>query len=160
MRRPPVIVVDTNVFIAARFNPRSSSAKIIDLCIEGKCVPLISWRLWRETEAILKRVNAEAEFGEKFSRFLKKAQTVDVRYELPLVMEDPDDNKFLNCALFGKADYLVTSDEHLLKLDEYLGVKIRQPSHFLNSIGLKAGEGERRGRRRYKRNRSRKFRQG
>jgi predicted nucleic acid-binding protein len=68
---------------------------------------------------------------------LREAKTVEIDRELPLIMEDPDDNKFLNCALFGKADYLVTSDQHLLKLEEYLGIRICKPSQFLRIIKRK-----------------------
>jgi predicted nucleic acid-binding protein len=102
-------------------------------------VPLVSWKLRRETESILKRVRVETEFDKKFGAFLRKVKTVKINRELPLIMEDPDDNKFLNCALFGKADYLVTSDQHLLKLREYLGIKICKPSQFLKIIGHKKG---------------------
>lgn len=147
VKRAPRVVLDTNVFMAARFNPGSSSAQILTLCVKGRCIPLLSWKLRREIESILKRTKAGGEFDRKFGKLLKQAKTVRVERELPLVMEDPDDNKFLNCALFGKADYLVTSDDHLLKLGEYLGIKICKPSKFLRSIGRPRGRRRKRVRR-------------
>ena len=130
MKRPRV-VLDTNTFVAARFNPGSASARIIDLCIGGECQALLSAKLRAEIESVLRRVRAGEEFRAKVRAFLRSAEVVRVARELPLVMEDPEDNKFLNCALRGKADYLVTSDRHLLKLGEFSGTKICKPSQFL-----------------------------
>jgi putative PIN family toxin of toxin-antitoxin system len=131
--------------MAARFNPGSSSARVIELCIQKKCVPLVSWKIRREIESVMKRVKVGSDFDKKFSVFLKHAKTVKINRELPLLMEDPDDNKLLNCALFGKADYLVTSDEHLLKLGKYLGVEICKPSQFVKGVGRRKGRRRRGG---------------
>lgn len=48
-----------------------------------------------------------------------------------MVKEDSEDNKFLECALEGKADYLITSDRHLLELGEFAQTKICKPTQFL-----------------------------
>ncbi len=127
----PKLVLDTNAFVAAFYNQNSASAHIIDLCCRGKCQAVFSTRLRKEIESILKQIKANKGFRERVQKFFKGAHTVRVAREIPLVMEDPDDNKFLNCALLGEADYLVTSDQHLLKLGEYLGTKICKPSQFL-----------------------------
>jgi len=130
--RKPKVVLDTNTFISAYYNPNSASAQIIDLCRGGKCQAVFSPRLRKEVELILKQVKARKEFQAVVREFFRGARIVKITREIPLVMEDPDDNKFLNCALRGKANYLVTSDHHLLKLGEYLGTKICKPSQFLS----------------------------
>ncbi len=127
----PRVVPDTNLFIGARFNPRSSSAKILDLCLKGNFKALLSSRVKAEVRSMLGRVGGGDEFRSKIRRLLREAEEVRVKEEIPLLMEDPDDNKLLNCALWGRADYLITNDRHLLKFREYLGVKIRRPSEFL-----------------------------
>ena len=127
----PTVVLDTNAFIAAYFNPRSASAHIINLCCRGKCQAVFSPRLRKEIESVLKQIGAGERFRAKVQEFFEGARMIRITREIPLIMEDPDDNKFLNCALQGGADYLVTSDRHLLKLGEYLGVKICKPSQFL-----------------------------
>lgn len=48
---------------------------------------------------------------------------------------DPDDNKFLEAALAGRADYVVTGDKDLRDLEEHEGVKIRFPEEFLEESG-------------------------
>ena len=37
---------------------------------------------------------------------------VDARYHWNLITEDPDDNKFVDCAIFCNADYIVSEDQH------------------------------------------------
>ena len=132
----PRLVLDTNTFVAARFNPRSASAQIIDLCIEGECQAVLSTKLRAEVELILKRVRADEDFLEKMRRFLESAEVVRIAREFPFIMEDPEDNKFLNCAIRGKADYLVTSDRHLLKLGDYLETRVCKPSQLLVALGV------------------------
>jgi hypothetical protein len=125
------IVLDTNVFIAARFNPKSSSAKIIDLCIKKKYEPIFTSYLRKETELILENVKAGKKFRQKVRRLFKSALWVRPTRKISVIKEDPDDNKFLECAFKGRADYLITSDRHLLELGEFAGTKIRKPAHFL-----------------------------
>jgi uncharacterized protein len=48
------------------------------------------------------------------------------------VVTDPDDNKFVEAALEGKAEYIVSQDKHLLILKEYRGIKVLHPNEFLD----------------------------
>lgn len=47
------------------------------------------------------------------------------------ICRDPDDNKFLNCALLGGADYLISGDNDLLVLKIIGSSKIVTPAEFL-----------------------------
>ena len=51
-----------------------------------------------------------------------------------VIREDPDDNMILECAIEGNVDYLITNDNHLLKLKEFEGIKIVNPIDFLNIL--------------------------
>jgi len=125
------VVLDTNVFIAAYFNRKSASARIIDLCLENKHKLIFSPRLRKELRLILKNVRAEREFREKIRSLFVNASKVKPTKKVFTVKEDPEDNKFLECALEGKADYLITSDRHLLELGEFAQTKICKPTQFL-----------------------------
>ncbi len=48
-----------------------------------------------------------------------------------IIKEDPDDNKFIEAAIAGKADLIVSQDRHLLKLKNYGKIKIITPEEFL-----------------------------
>jgi len=50
------------------------------------------------------------------------------------VVSDPDDNKFVEAALEGMAQYIVSQDKHLLVLKEYHGVKVLNPDEFLKLL--------------------------
>jgi putative PIN family toxin of toxin-antitoxin system len=49
----------------------------------------------------------------------------------PVILEDPTDDIFLACAVSGTADALVSGDMHLLRLGQYNGIPILDPSAFL-----------------------------
>ena len=48
-----------------------------------------------------------------------------------IVREDPDDNKILECAIAAKADFIITGDSHLLKLENFKSIKIVTANEFL-----------------------------
>lgn len=125
------MVLDTNIFIAAYFNRKSASARIIDLCLKNEHKLIFSPQLRKEVKLILKNVKAEKEFQEKIRSLFMNASEVKPTQKVFAVKEDPEDNKFLECALEGKADYLITSDRHLLELGEFAQTKICKPTQFL-----------------------------
>lgn len=49
---------------------------------------------------------------------------------------DSDDDKFLECAVEGNANFIVSQDSHLLKLKEFRGIRILTPSAFLTHQAL------------------------
>ncbi len=46
-------------------------------------------------------------------------------------MDDPDDNKFLECAVEAKAEFVICGDPHLLRIGRYKAVKIVDVEEFL-----------------------------
>ncbi|PTL35659.1 hypothetical protein CLG94_07790 [Candidatus Methylomirabilis limnetica] len=53
---------------------------------------------------------------------------------LTVISEDPPDDHYLECAIEGDADYIVSGDQHLLELGEYQGIRILTPRAFLNIL--------------------------
>ncbi|MBF0404378.1 PIN domain-containing protein [Candidatus Magnetominusculus xianensis] len=47
---------------------------------------------------------------------------------------DPDDDKFLSCAIEGEADYVVSGDEHLLSIKHYKGIQIVNSAAFVKIL--------------------------
>jgi predicted nucleic acid-binding protein len=43
------------------------------------------------------------------------------------VCEDPDDDKFLSCAIAGKSNIIISGDKHLLRVSGYKGIKVLRP---------------------------------
>jgi putative PIN family toxin of toxin-antitoxin system len=53
---------------------------------------------------------------------------------LDVVRDDPADNRYLECAVEGAADHLVSGDQDLLDVQEYGGVRIITPKAFLDVL--------------------------
>lgn len=47
------------------------------------------------------------------------------------ICDDPDDDKFLACALASKSKTIVSGDKHLLKVSGYKGIEVLKPRNFL-----------------------------
>ena len=54
----------------------------------------------------------------------------------PAIVEDPDDDAVLSCAVAANADLVVSGDPHLLKLEQYEGVPIITPAEAVERLGL------------------------
>ena len=126
------IVLDTNVIISGLWSgpPR----KIVDNWQEGKVQVIVSQEILTEYLAVLERFNLPTEIQEDFLLlFVESEKTVFVKPSHPVVVikEDPADNKFLSCALEGKADYIVSGDHHLLQLSHYSSIPIITPREFV-----------------------------
>lgn len=52
----------------------------------------------------------------------------------PVVLDDPDDDAVLACALAAGASYLISSDRHLLRLERYHSVQIISPRTFFTAL--------------------------
>jgi len=62
------------------------------------------------------------------------AEFVDPQEDIAAVEDDPDDDKFLEAAVAGDVDYLVSGDRHLLDLDSFRGVEIVEPRTFYERL--------------------------
>ena len=61
-------------------------------------------------------------------------ETIRVRRRLAVVRRDPDDDKFLECAVAGRAQYLVTGDRDLRELGTFRGTTILTAGEFLERM--------------------------
>ena len=130
------VVLDTNVFISSFFggNPRA----VIDLWKTGRLTLCLSQDILDEYMEVLQRLGLDSapELDELLkllatgSHILFTIRTPDVR-----VVADPDDDRFIACALALKAAYIVTGDKALLDVRHHEGIEIVTPRGFLDIIG-------------------------
>lgn len=140
-------VIDANQFVSALLKPESNPAEILKLAREGKIQLVISPDIVNEIRAVLlypkimKRHRRTSEQIELFlKRLLKTAVVTHSRASLDIIKDDPSDNKYLECAVDGRADYIISGDCHLTDLRSFHGIKIVTPSQFLKTLkqgGLK-----------------------
>jgi len=119
-----------------------ASKKIIDKVENKKLILVLSepileeyFRVLNYTDIQQKIKNRNLEMRQSVLRIVYIAEIVDVKTKITAVVEDPDDNKIIECAVDGQVNYLITKDNHLLKLKEYYGIKIMSPEEFLNVCG-------------------------
>ena len=62
------------------------------------------------------------------------AEFVDPDEEITAVDDDPDDDKFLEAAVAGNVDYIVSGDRHLLDLGSFRGIEIVEPRAFYERL--------------------------
>ena len=127
------VVVDTNVFVSSFFggNPR----KIIDLWKHGQVTLCISRPIFDEYMAVLRRLGLqnEQELEELVGLFARGFQVLFCAKtpELHVVEKDPNDNKFIECAVELKADFIISGDKALTSIEDYMGIRIVTPKEFL-----------------------------
>ncbi len=136
---PPRVVLDTNLLIAAYFNPRSASHALLEEARAGRVRVLWSDAVRREATRILGNVVRAAGGAGRPALSLDDLYRAENRVSDPppirAVAEDPDDDKLLACAVGGGADLLVTNDRHLLQFQTFQGVAVVTPSEARKRLG-------------------------
>ena len=129
------VVVDTNVFVSSFFggNPR----KIVNLWKTGEVTLCLSRPIIDEYIEVLRRLGLQdgKELGELLGLFARGFHVVFTANtpELHVVEDNPDDDKFIECAVALKADYIISGDKALTAIQEYMDIKIVNPKEFIAS---------------------------
>ena len=128
------VVLDTNAVISALLFSGVSS-KLVSLWQDGLITPLLSREILDEELRVLsyrKFELTEKEIKELIQEeILPYAEVVKPKRRLRVIQRDPADNKFLECAVAGKAGVIVSGDKDLLSLDQYRKIRIQSPAQFL-----------------------------
>jgi putative PIN family toxin of toxin-antitoxin system len=127
------VVLDTNVFVSSFFggNPR----KIVDLWKTAEITLCLSKPIIDEYVEVLRRLGLqnERELDELLGLFARGFHVLFTAKtpELHVVEEDPDDDKFIECAVALKAAFVISGDKNLTAVQEYMGIKMVTPREFL-----------------------------
>lgn len=128
------VVMDTNVFVSSFFggNPR----KIIDLWKDGSIHLCLSREIIDEYVEVLQRMGLqnEKELEELLDLFARGFHVVFTAQTptLHVIDKDPDDNKFIECAVALKAAAVISGDKAVLDIKNYMGIQIMTPKDFLH----------------------------
>jgi len=71
--------------------------------------------------------------GEVVEAILSIVELIPDPQPEPVVVDDPDDDHVIACAVAGEAAWLVSGDSHLLRLVVYRGIRIGSPKDFLDA---------------------------
>jgi putative PIN family toxin of toxin-antitoxin system len=61
----------------------------------------------------------------------EQALWIEPQEKLDVIAADESDNRYVECAVAGGAQYIITGDEHLLELGEYEGIRVLTPAAFV-----------------------------
>lgn len=113
------VVVDTNCLL--RMIPlRSKYRQAWDAFLDGRYVMCVSNEIISEYMEILSQKVSEG-FAENIVNAIIRnynVRRVEPRFNFGLITSDPDDNKFVDCAIIANADYIVSEDRHFNELKE------------------------------------------
>jgi putative PIN family toxin of toxin-antitoxin system len=127
------IVLDTNVVVSALITPFGNAARILDMVISGDLNLLYDDRILSEYREVLLR----EKFGFKeydVDTLLEYIETEGLRIASTISNEpllDKADIPFLEVAVSGKADALITGNKRHFKVKSAKGLKILSPEEFL-----------------------------
>lgn len=138
------VVLDTNVLVSAFLSSKGSPAQVLEALRQERFELVGSEAIFAEYQEVLsyEKVQAlhqmsKAKITAVINALKGSALIVEPSPALVGVLRDPDDTKFLECAVAGRAPYIVSQDLDLLSVKEYQGIQIISPGLFLKI--LKAG---------------------
>jgi uncharacterized protein len=128
------VVIDTNVLISSLFLATSTPAQAVDKAVT-KAQLVATMETLRE---LIEKLHAQ-----KFDRYVRRerrdallervaslVEIIDVLQSIR-ASRDPKDDKFLEAAVNGRADAIVTGDKDLLDLNPFRGIAIVTPAAYL-----------------------------
>lgn len=132
------VVADTNVVVSRYVAPHGIVVRILNRWQQNAFDLLVSEAILAEYQRVLAYPRLRARHGlsdEQISAVVDDFREIGLLIEpevsISAVEDDPDDDKFLECAVAGGAEYIVTGDSHLLNLKQFQGIQILSPAAFL-----------------------------
>jgi putative PIN family toxin of toxin-antitoxin system len=131
------LIFDSNIIVSAALFYNSKPAVALRIA-ELKFDLLISTEIIEELEAVFRKEKFDkytsfANRQDFLTNYIARSELKDANIKIT-DCRDPKDNKFLELAIDGKADYIITGDEDLLVLHPYQNVSILTPAAFLELL--------------------------
>lgn len=131
-------VLDTNVLISSVISTGTPHTVVV-AGFQGEYQIVVSVATLTEfRETLLKYPDRfhmdEEEIQREVETIRYFAEFVIPEEDIAVVDDDPDDDKFLEVAVAGNVDYLVSGDRHLLDLNSYRGIDIVTPREFYDYL--------------------------
>lgn len=130
------ITIDTNILVSA-LGWNGAEASVVEMVLESKLELYLSTEILSEFFRVVKYPKfrfADSEIDGFIGRLLSNSVIVNPSQPVKVIIDDPADNKILECALEGKSEFIISGDRHLLSLGEYEGIKILRAVDFLKVL--------------------------
>ncbi len=130
-------VIDTNVLASALIKPDSPAGRVLRMLGEGKFELVFSRAVLDELIRVLAYPKLRQKYKISRTDIEKIIAILVLRGEMVIpsqsihVFRDAHDDIFIEAAVSGRADYLVTGDSDLLGLKKFKNIRIISPGDFL-----------------------------
>lgn len=130
-------IIDTGVFIRGIIG-KASSRDVLEEFKKGTFILYISPLIYEEILGTLarakfkeiiscERIQEIAELIKERASFISPSEKIDI-------VRHKEDNKFIECALAAKANFLISTDKDLLSIEKYKDVNIATPHQFIKYL--------------------------
>ena len=131
------VILDTNLLVSRILTPDSVTASAVRMIIDH-CHLLVSQATMDEFALILTRIQSKGYIKQDEALLLIHAYKEIVEW-VPIIervqaCRDPKDDKFLELAVNGKAEYIITGDKDLLVLHPFNNIKILSTKAFIETL--------------------------
>jgi putative PIN family toxin of toxin-antitoxin system len=126
-------VLDTNIVISSALG--GALVLILERWAEGEFTVIVTSDILREYFEVLNRpkFKLKQETIDKITRYIYQfSEFVIPEERIKRIGADPADDKFLEAAIAGKADFVVSGDNHLLGLKEFRSIPILSGHEFMD----------------------------
>jgi putative PIN family toxin of toxin-antitoxin system len=130
------VVVDTNVLISGVFFG-GMPARVLEAWRDGKFDLVASSDILEEYRRVGEELAARftgVSLASLLALLVMTAEIIEPPGLTEQVSRDPDDDKFIACALAGDCQCIISGDKDLLELSGYQGIKVVAPREFLESV--------------------------
>ena len=130
------VVFDTNILVSA-WLWEGNESKLIESVEEGIIHGYSSEQLIKELCRTLRYPRFDLSQDDVASirgYYLLLFKIVRPKQTISIILEDPEDNRVLECALEAEADYVVSGNHHLLSFGEFRGIKIVKAVELLKVL--------------------------
>jgi putative PIN family toxin of toxin-antitoxin system len=131
-------VIDTNQFVSSLISKQGPSAQLIDRWRQQKFILVTSPEIIAEIQRVLEYPHiskkyklSKSDVQSLLTLIAHEAVVIPKLPDVHVIKDDPDDDKFLECALAARAEYIVSGDRHLLSLGSYKSISIITVKEFL-----------------------------
>jgi len=135
------IVLDTNVLISGIYFS-GLPGKILQAWRAQKLQLAVSTEILEEYLNVAERLATQyvnVEYEGILGLIVQNAELVQSTDLPEPVSEDPDDDKFLACALASNTNVIVSGDSDLLKVSGYCGIQVMTPKFFITELLNQSG---------------------
>jgi uncharacterized protein len=127
------VVLDTNVFVSA-FLTEGIGSEIIKKWQKGDFILLISKEILQEIVRVLTGLEVPEFHIKRLIKLVhQKAKMVKPNFKVE-ICRDRDDNKFIECAIKGNANIIITGDKDLQVIGMYKNIIILNTRDFLETF--------------------------